>query len=82
MNENEPAKMTPRPIGERLKELMAHYNLNMNSLSVRMQIPSNSVITRVVNDPDRGLSLEYLQKILTTFPQVNAEWLIMDRGTS
>ena len=60
------------PIGERLKKLMQQYHLNMNSLSVRLGISSNSVITRIVKDPERGISLDYLQKILVTFPEVRA----------
>jgi len=34
----------PAPIGERLQEVMHKYYLNMNSLSVRLHLPSNSAI--------------------------------------
>lgn len=53
MNEN----VTPTgSIGERIKEVIHHYHLTMNSFSLRLKLPSNSVITRVVKDPRRGMS--------------------------
>lgn len=68
------------PIGGRIKLLMQHYGLNMNKLSIRLKIPSNSVITRLVNDPRRGISLDYLQKILNEFPDINCRWLVLGEG--
>lgn len=68
------------PIGERLKKLMVHYHLNMNSLSHKIGLTSNSVITRVVNDPNRGISLDYIQKILLAFREINPEWFILNKG--
>ncbi len=79
MTENQIEKKV-RPIGERLKELMKYYNLNMNSLSIKLGLSSNSVITRVVKDPERGMSLEYIQRILFEFPNISADWLILDKG--
>lgn len=55
MNEN----VTPTgSIGERIKEVIHHYHLTMNSFLLRLKLPSNSVITRVVKDPRRGMSLD------------------------
>ena len=79
MLENENEK-TVRPIGERLRELMEYYHLNMNSLSIKMGLDSNSVITRVVNDPKRGMSLDYIQRVLKVFPEISEAWMVMDRG--
>jgi hypothetical protein len=70
----------PAPIGERLQEVMRRYYLNMNSLSIRLNLPSNSVITRIVKDPGRGMSLELIQKILFEFTEINADWFVTGRG--
>ena len=68
------------PIGGRLDGLLKHYHLNKNSLSVKLGITSNSVITRIVNDRRRGMSLKNIQKIMVTFPDINPEWLILGKG--
>lgn len=52
----------------------------MNSFSNRLGLKSNSVITRIVKDPERGMSLELLQKILLEFVEINADWLVTGRG--
>jgi len=79
-NQIEPEKRNPEPIGERLLKLIQHYYLNMNSLSVRLRLPSNSVITRIVKDPNRGMSLELIQKVLFEFPEINPDWFVTGRG--
>ena len=68
------------PIGKRVREMMDHYRLNMNSLSIRLQLKSNSIITRIVKDPERGMSLELIQKVLFEFPEVNPDWFVTGRG--
>lgn len=68
------------PIGERLLKLIQFYHLNMNSFSIKLGLPSNSIITRIVKDPERGMSLDLIQKILFEFRDVNPDWFIMGRG--
>lgn len=67
-------------IGERMGKVMEYYGLNMNSFSNRLGLKSNSVITRIVKDPNRGMSLDLLQKILFEFVDINADWLVTGRG--
>jgi hypothetical protein len=67
-------------IGERLGRVLDFYKLNMNSFSNRLGLKSNSVITRIVKDPNRGMSLDLLQKILFEFVDINADWLVTGRG--
>jgi hypothetical protein len=67
-------------IGERLGILMRHYGLNKNSLTVKLGLPSNSVIGRIVNDPDRAPSFDVTREILIKFPGVNARWLMTGVG--
>lgn len=33
-----------------------------------------------MNDPNRGMSLDYLQRMLTEFPDVSCRWLILGEG--
>jgi len=82
MTENQPEKIEkkPEPIGKRLKELIDYFHLNMNSLSTRLKMPSNSIITRIVKNPKRGMSLDLIQKILSEFRGINADWFVMGRG--
>ena len=54
-NQEEAQEKKTGPIGERLLKIIQHYHLNMNSLSTRLGLPSNSVITRIVKDPGRGI---------------------------
>lgn len=68
------------PIGERLKELIDRSHLNKNKLSVKMGISSNSVITRIVNNRERGMSLKNIQRIMLLFPDLNPDWLILGKG--
>jgi hypothetical protein len=79
-NQNETETRKPGPIGERLQKIMHQHYLNMNSLSTRLHLPSNSVITRIVRDPSRGMSLELIQKILFEFPDISADWFVTGRG--
>lgn len=78
MTENQNEKKI-EPIGERLSKVMKHYGLNKNSLAIKLGLPSNSVITRIVNDkdPERGMGLPLIKNILTTFPEVNPRWFIL-----
>ena len=70
-----------KSLGERLSILMKHYGLNKNSLSNKLGLPGNSMIGRVVNDPEKSLSYELLQKIAFQFPQINVRWLMTGKGT-
>lgn len=66
--------------GERLRQVMAYYNLNKNQFSVALGLQGNSVIVRIVNDPSRGISYELLQKIAEKFGEFDMNWLIAGTG--
>jgi repressor LexA len=67
-------------LGERVMEIIYHYRLNKNSFSKKIGLINNSIIVRLVNDPERGLSLELLQRIITEFPDISPRWLLMGEG--
>ncbi len=79
-DQTQPEERKTGPIGERLIKLIQHYHLNKNSLSLRLNLKSNSIITRIANDPRRGMSLELIQKILFEFPEINSDWFVTGRG--
>jgi hypothetical protein len=67
-------------IGQRLKSIMKAKDLNSNRLSIMIKAPSNSILTRLVKDPTKGMSLDYIQRIYTAIPDINLEYFIMGRG--
>jgi len=71
---------TNSSIGERIFKLMKHYGLNKNSLTTKIAMSSNSVIGRLVNDPDRTPSFDILKAIIEKHPEVNARWLVTGYG--
>ena len=66
--------------GGRIMKIIKHYGLNRNSFSLRIGMTNNSLVTRITNNPDMGMALDLIQKILRTFPDVSAEWFILGRG--
>lgn len=67
------------PIGKRLEKLIYHYRLNKYSFSQRIESAS-SIISRVIAEPGRSLSLELIQRIAENFPDVSIEWLVLGEG--
>jgi phage repressor protein C with HTH and peptisase S24 domain len=64
-------------ISERLEILIRELGLNPNSFSKALGYPNNNVtIGRIINDKEKAPSYETLQKIMSSFPQVNPSWLL------
>lgn len=68
------------PVGERIAEIIRHYNLNKNAFAKKIGLSDNSLISRIVNDHKRGISLELIQRIAIGFPDVNLKWFILGKG--
>lgn len=68
------------PIGERIRAIIKYYKLNKNSFSKILGLNDNSLINRIVNDPNRGTSLDMIQKIAINFPDISLKWLILEKG--
>ncbi len=75
------SEVKPSTIGERIMMIIMHYGLNKNSFSIKIGLSGNSLIVRIVNDPEAGISLTLTQKILTTFSEINPEWFVMGTGS-
>lgn len=67
-------------IGARVMQIIKHYGLNRNSFSLKIGLTSNSLITRITKDPEMGMSLGLIQKILTSFTEINPGWFILGEG--
>ncbi len=68
------------PVGERLDAIIRYYRLNKNSFSKMIGLSDNSLISRIINDPKRGMTLELIKRIATAFPDINLKWLILNEG--
>ena len=63
---------------ERLEALRRHYDLSIRGLADRLdQRPSTVVNYCNGAQPPK---LEFIEKILTLFPEISAEWLIRGKG--
>ena len=72
--------MSTSTFADRLNELIFHYRLNKNSMSVKLGFTANVTITRLANHPDRNPSYEVIGVLLTTFPEISGRWLILGEG--
>jgi transcriptional regulator with XRE-family HTH domain len=67
-------------INQRIEMLIEYYQLTQNSFSIRTGMANNSIIGKIINDPDRKPSYETIMKILTTFPDISCRWLLFGEG--
>lgn len=64
---------------ERLRNLIEELNMNKNSFSVKLGV-SPTIIHNIIDGRGSKPSYEVLHKIVTTFKNVNAYWLLMGEG--
>ena len=67
-------------MGDMIGEIIHHYRMTMNSFAKKLGLSSNTVITKAVKQRVRGVNQELLQKILRTFPEIDALWLVSGEG--
>jgi phage repressor protein C with HTH and peptisase S24 domain len=65
-------------ITARLNQLVAHYELNANSLAVKLGASSNSKMYKILGGTEP--SFPTLVDILRVFPEVSADWLVLGDG--
>lgn len=68
------------PSGQRIYEIIQHYGLNKTSFSAKLGMKDNSLIVRVINDPNRSFTVDLIQRIALNFPEVNIRWLVTGEG--
>jgi len=64
----------------KIELLMREFNLNSAQFAEEVGI-KNSTLSHILNDRNKT-SLDVLKKILSKYPQINPEWLILDQGTA
>ena len=67
-------------IGKRLELLIKELGENKNSFSKKIGLSNNVTIGRIINE-DRSPSGDTLTRILQTFGNVNANWLLTGIGS-
>lgn len=67
-----------KAVNQRILDLIKGLNLNKNSFSVKIGVAATN-LTHIENDRSYP-SYELLEKILISFPNVNATWLMLGVG--
>jgi len=67
-------------ISNRIKLLIDYLNLNKSSFSKAIGLSNNVTIGRIINE-NRKPSYDVIEKILLTFGNINANWLITGKGS-
>lgn len=66
-------------IAERIKTIIAHYQLNASSFADKISVPRSS-ISHLLSGRNKP-SLDFILKLVNTFPEVNLYWLLNGKGT-
>ncbi len=63
----------------RLKAIIGHYELSPSTFADKIGVQRSSV-SHLLNGRNRP-SLDFVMKVITTFPEVNIYWLLNGKGT-
>lgn len=72
--------MNSETIGQRMETLIEHYDLTKNSFAKEIGLTANTVIGKIVNDPDRAPSYQVIRMIASRYPEVNMNWFVTGNG--
>jgi hypothetical protein len=61
----------------RLEEILNRYRLNPKKLGEMLGYRKPDKLYRLLNDESNNPSIQIIQDILKTFPEVNARWLVI-----
>lgn len=65
-------------IAERLKAVVGYSSLSVRAFAIKCGM-TQSTLDRQIKQ-ERNVNIDTLTKILTTFPEVSAEWLLLGNG--
>jgi hypothetical protein len=71
--------MSKSKAADRLKQFIEHTNLSMNAFTKECNIKSSRTISKIVTE-GASPSSKVLEKIVTRFPQLNYDWVLMGYG--
>jgi len=63
----------------RIQEILEKYNLTAAKLADKLDVP-RSTISHIFAERNKP-SLEFVQKVLTTFPEISTRWLLKGEGS-
>lgn len=63
----------------RIQEILEKYNLTAARFADKLDVP-RSTISHILSERNKP-SLEFIQKVLDTFPEINVHWLLKGDGT-
>lgn len=63
---------------ERIRQLLEHYSVSPAEFAAKLGV-QRSAVSHILSGRNNP-GLEFLQKILTAFPQVSADWLLLGTG--
>lgn len=63
---------------ERIRQIIEYYNLTPYSMSVKISVSEGTI--RKFLAGQIGMKVETLTKILTTFDDISADWLVLGKG--
>jgi len=69
-----------RPVRERLAAIIDNYRINKNTFAKMIGLSDNSLISKIIKEPKRGMTLELIQRIAQAFPDLNLQYLILEEG--
>ena len=69
----------PTGISDRIKQILAHYQLNANQASLKLGHTNASKVYKFLAG-DFKPGYDSLVELLATFPEISGDWLLMDRG--
>lgn len=62
----------------RINEILNRYNLTAAKFADKLEVP-RSTISHILSERNKP-SLEFIQKVLTKYPEINTNWLIKGEG--
>jgi transcriptional regulator with XRE-family HTH domain len=63
---------------EKLRKIMKHEGINSSKLAEMLGIQASG-ISHIMSGRNKP-SLDFIQKLLNRFPQINSDWLLRDKG--
>jgi transcriptional regulator with XRE-family HTH domain len=63
----------------RIREILHRYDLSPSRLADQLEVP-RSTISHILSERNKP-SMEFIQKVLEKYPEIDTDWLIRGKGT-
>ncbi len=63
----------------RIREILKRYDINSSRLADELDVP-RSTISHILSERNKP-SLEFIQKVLDRFPEIDTDWLLKGKGS-